>query len=177
MKNQGGWTGGGTLAVLLCAAMGGILAHYIISSLDHTSPPSVQWGLISVFLIPLTFATQLWVNFNGLREIKGITGSERRRVIETVSAKLRQIQFAILFYAGSALIIGFGLLFSTGNWKVYHLITIFTGSSLGVSMASLFLILTESRELADFKNKISERAQRNKQLNKKLSVLQSPKEK
>ncbi|MCR8721175.1 hypothetical protein NVV30_21085 [Pseudomonas syringae] len=173
MKNQGGWTGGGALAVLLCAAMGGILAHYIISSLDHNSPPSVQWGLISVFLIPLAFATQLWVNFNGLREIKGITGSERRRLTETVQAKLRQIQFAILFYGLAALTIGFGLLSSTGNWKIYHAITIFTGSSLGISMASLFLILNESRELSDFKNKISERAQRNKQLSKKLSALQS----
>jgi len=173
MKNQGGWTGSGTLAVLLCAAMGGILAHYIISSLDQNSPPSVQWGLISVFLLPLTFATQLWVNFNGLREIKGITGSERRRITETVKAKLRQIQFAILFYALSALVIGFGLLFSTGNWKVYHAITVFTGLSLGISMASLFLILNESRELSEFKNKISERAQRNKQLGKKLTALHS----
>jgi MFS family permease len=173
MKNQGGWTGSGTLAVLLCAAMGGILAHYIISSLDQNSPPTVQWGLISVFLLPLTFATQLWVNFNGLREIKGITGSERRRITETVKAKLRQIQFAILFYALSALVIGFGLLFSTGNWKVYHAITVFTGLSLGISMASLFLILNESRELSEFKNKISERAQRNKQLGKKLTALQS----
>ncbi len=173
MKNQGGWTGSGTLAVLLCAAMGGILAHYIISSLDQNSPPSVQWGLISVFLLPLTFATQLWINFNGLREIKGITGSERRRITETVKAKLRQIQFAILFYALSALVIGFGLLFSTGNWKVYHAITVFTGLSLGISMASLFLILNESRELSEFKNKISERAQRNKQLGKKLTALQS----
>lgn len=173
MKRQGGWTGGGTLAVLLCAAMGGVLAHYIISSMNQTSPPIVQWGLISVFLIPLTFATQLWVNFNSLREIKGISGSERRRVRETVSAKLRQIQIAILFYACSAIIIGFGLLFSTGNWMIYHMITVFTGASLGISMASLFLILHEGRELSDFKNKVSERASATKQLNKKLDALKA----
>lgn len=153
--------------------MGGVLAHYIISSMDQASPPIIQWGLISVFLIPLTFATQLWVNFNSLREIKGISGAERRRLRETVSAKLRQIQIAILFYACSAIIIGFGLLFSTGDWAIYHMITVFTGSSLGISMASLFLILSEGRELADFKNKISERAGRTKQLNKKLDTLKA----
>ncbi len=56
---------------------------------------------------------------------------------------------------------------------IYHMITVFTGASLGISMASLFLILHEGRELSDFKNKVSERASATKQLNKKLDALKA----
>jgi MFS family permease len=174
MKQQRGWTGVGALAVVLSAAIGALLAHYLVSSFDQSTPPVVQWGLLTVFLLPIGFATHLWVNLNSLRETKGLSGSERRRIRATVAEKVRQVQIALGFYMVSAVIIAFGLWFSPSSWKIYHLVTIFTGMSLGMSVSSFFLILQEWKEISNFKGKIHERSSRNKQLAKKLEAL-SPK--
>ncbi|MHC3749344.1 hypothetical protein ACYKDZ_10710 [Stutzerimonas stutzeri] len=171
MKKQGGWTGTGVLAVVLSAAMGALLAHYIVASFDRTTAPVVQWGLLTVFLLPMGFAIQLWVNLNSIRETKGLSGSERRRIRETVSEKIRQVQIALTFYLVSAIIIAFGLWFSPASWKVYHAVTVYTGLSLGISISSFFLILHEWREISNFKSKVFERSARNKQLAKKLDAL------
>ncbi|BGE57104.1 TPA: hypothetical protein L5Y18_006275 [Pseudomonas aeruginosa] len=176
MRDQSGWTGVGVLAVVLSAAMGALLAHYIVSSFDRTTAPVVQWGLLTVFLLPMGFALQLWSNLNSLRETKGLSGSERRRVRETVSEKIRQVQIALSFYMLSAMLIAFGLWFSPSSWKVYHVVTVFTGLSLGISIASFFLMLYEWREVSNFKSRVFERSARNKQLNKKLGALSSKKE-
>ncbi|VXC94596.1 conserved membrane hypothetical protein [Pseudomonas sp. 8Z] len=171
MKKQGGWTGIGVLAVVLSAAMGALLAHYIVSSFDRTTAPVVQWGLLTVFLLPMGFAIQLWVNLNSIRETKGLSGSERRRIRVTVSEKTRQAQIALSFYMLSAIIIAFGLWFSPASWKIYHAVTVFTGLSLGISIASFFLMIHEWREISNFKSKVFERSIRNKQLAKKLEAL------
>lgn len=171
MKNQGGWTGLGVLAVVLSAAMGALLAHYIVSSFDQTTPPVVQWGLLTVFLLPMGFAIQLWVNLNSIRETKGLSGSERRRIKVTVAEKVRQVQIALSFYMLSALAIAFGLWFSPASWTVYHAVTVFTGLSLGISVSSFFLILHEWREISNFKSTVFERSSRSKQLAKKLGSL------
>lgn len=168
---QGGWTGLGVLAVVLAAAIGGLAAHYIVSSFDQSTPPVVQWGLLTVFLLPMGFAIQLWVSLNGLRETKGLSGSERRRIATTVSEKIRQVQIALCFYVFSAVVIAFGLLLSPTSWKVYHAVTVFTGLSLGISTSSIFLILHEWREISQFKSKVFERSSKNKQLAKKLDAL------
>ncbi|UUC83842.1 hypothetical protein NPN27_01365 [Stutzerimonas stutzeri] len=166
MKIQGGWTGIGVLAVVLSAAMGALLAHYIVSSFDRTTAPVVQWGLLTVFLLPMGFAIQLWVNLNSMRETKWLSGSER-----TVSEKIREVQIALSFYLVSAVIIAFGLWFSPASWKVYHAVTVYTGLSLGISISSFFLILHEWREISNFKSRVFERSARNKQLAKKLDAL------
>ncbi|AVX11485.1 hypothetical protein ACM7LV_10835 [Pseudomonas aeruginosa] len=166
MKIQGGWTGIGVLAVVLSAAMGALLAHYIVSSFDRTTAPVVQWGLLTVFLLPMGFAIQLWVNLNSMRETKWLSGSER-----TVSEKIREVQIALSFYLVSPVIIAFGLWFSPASWKVYHAVTVYTGLSLGISISSFFLILHEWREISNFKSRVFERSARNKQLAKKLDAL------
>lgn len=171
MTNQRGWTGIGVLAVVVAAAIGALTAHYIVSSFDQSTPPVVQWGLLTVFLLPMGFAIQLWVNLNGLRETKGLSGSERRRIKQTVIEKIRQVQIALCFYVCSAILISFGLLLSPANWQIYHLVTVFTGLSLGISTASIFLILHEWKEISAFKSTVFERASRNKQLLKKLDAL------
>lgn len=171
MKRQGGWTGIGALAVVLSAAIGALLAHYIVSSFDQTTAPVVQWGLLTVFLLPMGFAIQLWVNLNSIRETKGLSGNERRRIRQTVSEKIRQVQIALSFYMLSAMLIALGLWFSPASWQVYHVVTVFTGLSLGISIASFFLMLHEWREISDFKAKIFERSSRKKQLDKKLTAL------
>lgn len=166
MKIQGGWTGIGVLAVVLSAAMGALLAHYIVSSFDRTTAPVVQWGLLTVFLLPMGFAIQLWVNLNSMRETKWLSGSER-----TVSEKIREVQIALSFYLVSPVIIAFGLWFSPASWKVYHAVTVYTGLSLGISISSFFLILHEWREISNFKSRVFERSARNKLLAKKLDAL------
>lgn len=171
MTKQRGWTGLGTLAVIVSAAIGALAAHYIVSSFDQSTPPVVQWGLLTVFLLPMGFAIQLWVILNGLRETKGLSGSERRRIHITVMEKIRQVQIAISFYVFSAVIIAFGLLLSPASWPAYHAVTVFTGLSLGISTASIFLILHEWREVSSFKSKVFERGVRNKQISKKLDDL------
>lgn len=173
MKKQYGWSGAGVLAVILSASIGALAAHYIVSSFDKSTPPVVQWGLLTIFLLPIGFAIQLWTNLNNLREINGLSGSERRRIRETVKGKIRQVQIAISFYVLSAIVISFGLLMSPSNWRVYHLVTVFTGFSLGVSTASIFLILHEWREVSNFKGLVFERSSKNKQLSKKLEALQA----
>lgn len=174
MHKQTGWTGMGALAILVSAAMGGLATHFFLQSADQGSPPAVQWGLIAVFLLPMGFATQLWLNLSTLREIKGITESERRRIRETVKAKRRQIQIAISFYICSAFIIAAGLFISPGNWQIYSLVTVFTGISFAISICSFFLILNEMKEVSDFRSKVHERAIKTKSINKKLEKL-SPK--
>lgn len=176
MRNQSGWTGIGALAVVLSAAMGALLAHYILSSFDQTTAPVVQWGLLTVFLLPMGFAIQLWVNLNGIRETKGLSGSERRRIRNTVAEKIRQVQIALSFYIVSAMVIALGLWFSPASWKVYHAVTVFTGLSLGISTSSFFLMIHEWREISNFKSTVFERSARNKQLTKKLDAL-NPKSK
>ncbi|MFI8735822.1 hypothetical protein ACIGKM_07890 [Ectopseudomonas toyotomiensis] len=171
MKKQDGWTGIGVLAVVLSAAIGALLAHYIVSSFDRTTAPVVQWGLLTVFLLPMGFAIQLWSNLNGIRETKGLSGSERRRIRETVSEKVREVQIALSFYMVSAIVIAFGLWFSPASWKVYHAVTVYTGLSLGISIASFFLMLHEWREVSSFKGRVFERSARRKQLAKKLEAL------
>lgn len=170
MKQQG-WTGLGFLAVLVAAAMGALATHFFLLSADQSSPPTIQWGMLTVFLLPLGFATQLWWNLNSLREIKGITESERRRVKATVGAKRRQIQCAICFYVCSASLIAIGLFLSPGNWAVYKVVTTFTGVSFSVSICSFFLILSEIKEVSDFKSGVHERAIKTKSINKKLERL------
>lgn len=171
MRKQEGWTGLGALAVLLSAAMGGLAMHFFLLSADQNSPPSIQWGILTVFLLPLGFATQLWWNLNSLRELKGVTESERRRLRETVSGKRRQIGIAICFYICSAFAIAIGLFLSTGNWLIYSIATIYTGVALAISICSFFLILNEIRELSDFKSKVHERAIKVKSINKKLEKM------
>lgn len=171
MKNQGGWTGIGALAVVISAAMGALMAHYIVSSFDQTTAPVVQWGLLTVFLLPMGFAIQLWGNLNSIRETKGLSGSERRRIRETVAEKVRQVQIALSFYMLSAMLIAFGLWLSPTSWGVYHAVTVFTGLSLGISISSFFLMLHEWREISNFKSKVFERSARKKQLEKKLEAL------
>ena len=146
--------------------MGALLAHYIVSSFDRTTAPVVQWGLLTVFLLPMGFAIQLWVNLNSMRETKWLSGSER-----TVSEKIREVQIALSFYLVSPVIIAFGLWFSPASWKVYHAVTVYTGLSLGISISSFFLILHEWREISNFKSRVFERSARNKQLAKKLDAL------
>lgn len=171
MKKQDGWTGIGALAVVLSAAMGALLAHYIVSSFDRATAPVVQWGLLTVFLIPMGFAVQLWTNLNGIRETKGLSGTERRRIRVTVTEKVRQVQIALSFYMASAIIIAFGLWFSPASWTVYHAVTVYTGLSLGISIASFFLMLHEWREVSNFKGRVFERSAHRKQLAKKLDAL------
>ena len=171
MKKKDGWTGIGVLAVVLSASIGALLAHYIVSSFDRTTAPVVQWGLLTVFLLPMGFAIQLWSNLNGIRETKGLSGSERRRISETVSEKVREVQIALSFYMVSAIVIAFGLWFSPASWKVYHAVTVYTGLSLGISIASFFLMLHEWREVSSFKGRVFERSARRKQLAKKLEAL------
>lgn len=177
MQKQQGWSGLGALAVLVSAAMGGLASHFFLQSADQASPPAIQWGLLTIFLLPLGFATQLWWNLNSLREIKGITESERRRIRETVGAKRRQIQIAICFYACSAFVIAVGLFLSPGNWPIYSMVTIFTGVSFSISICTFFLILTEIKEVSDFRSKVHERAIKTKSINKKLEKLSPKKDK
>lgn len=176
MKKQFGWTGLGALAVIISAAIGALAAHYIVSSFDQKTPPIVQWGLLTVFLLPMGFSIQLWNGLNSLRETKGLTGSERRRIRTTASEKIRQIQISIGFYAIAAMLIAFGLLLSPTSWAIYHLVTVFTGLSIGISIASIFLLLHEWREISEFKNKVFERSAKNKALNKKLDALKAKSE-
>lgn len=171
IMKQLGWTGMGVLAVLLSAAIGGLAAHYIVLSADKSAAPVVQWGLLTIFLLPIGFATQLWNLLGSLKETKGLSGSEKRRLTLTIAAKHRQLFIAIAFYAVSAVIIAFGLLKSPGNWFIYQLVTIFTGMSLGISTASIFLILHEWREVTAFKADIVSRANKKKSLNAKLKRL------
>lgn len=177
MHVQRGWSSLGALAVLVSAAMGGLATHFFLQSADQNTPPAIQWGLLTIFLLPLGFATQLWWNLNNLREIKGITESERRRIRETVKEKRRQIQIAICFYVCSAFAIAVGLFLSSGNWPIYSLVTIFTGITFAISICSFFLILNEIKHLSDFKSKVHERAIKTKSINKKLEKLSPKKEK
>ncbi|WP_275628800.1 hypothetical protein [Pseudomonas sp. 273] len=171
MIRQQGWSGLGAMAVILSAAIGALAAHYIVSSFDQNTPPVVQWGLLTVFLLPMGFAIQLWTSLNGIRETKGLSGNERRRIRVTIDGKIRQVQIAICFYVLSAMVIAFGLLLSPRSWPIYHIVTVFTGMSLGISTASIFLILHEWREISSFKSKVFERSVRKKQLEKKLESL------
>ena len=168
---RSGWTGLGLLAVILAASIGGLTAHYIVMSADRSSAPIVQWGLLTIFLLPIGFAMQLWHILGSVSDTKGLSGSEKRRLESTIEGKSRQLQIAVMFYVVAAALIALGLLKSPDNWFIYQLVTIFTGMCLGISIASIFLILQEWREIAAFKRKISARQSRAKAVGKKLERL------
>ena len=171
---RNGWSGIGVLAVLLSAARGGLAAHYIVMSADQSTPPVIQWGVITVFILPVGFTVHLWNAVSSIADSKGLSGSERRRIEETIQGKTRQLIIAIMFYAISAVVIAIGLLASPGNWFAYQLVTVFTGMSLGISIASMFLMLNEWRDVSAFKRKLANHGAADKARRDKLEKLTTP---
>ena len=171
---RNGWSGIGVLAVMLSAVIGGLAAHYIVMSADQSTPPIIQWGVVTVFILPVGFTVHLWNALSNITETKGLSGAERRRLEQTIRGKTRQLIIAIMFYALSAAVIALGLLASPGSWFIYQLVTIFTGMSLGISIASMFLMLHEWRDITAFKRKIVSRSAAEKASRKKLGKLTKP---
>lgn len=168
---QTGWSVLGALAVVVCTTAGALFAHALMLCFDQSAAPSPPWGLLTVFLLPVGFAVTVYTELTKLLELKALSETERRRVALTIHAKQRQVLIAICFFVLSALLIAMGLFASSSSWALLHVVIVVTGGVLGISVASVPLLMGQLREVNHFKARVTARALRRKQVKAKLEKL------
>ncbi len=157
-SNQKGWAGFGVLGVILSAVIGALCFAGIMHLISAGASVVTPWVLASLFILPLTCCVQLLFKIFDLKELRGLSKNEKRRLKPIINGKTRQLFIAILYYVLSAVLVVTLLFFSSDNQDLVKYIIVFIGGLLGVSIFSMALVFIEMKELTDFKAKIKQRA-------------------
>jgi len=175
-KYEQGSVAAGAIGFVLSFACAGVVTHFLLTYFSFSSSV-VPWALISILMAPLAYATTVRLKFGELREQKGLSQSEKRRLNGMLDIKLWHLNAAIIGYISSAALIG--LLFSFFNQNPDHMKNAISFAS-GLLVGCLYtvrILLKESGELERFKGKLSDRAERRKRQTSALKDLKSPPEK
>lgn len=119
----------------------------------------IPWALVSIVLLPVTMAIQLIPKLIELKEQKSLTNSERRRLNIIVEEKIWQARLSIYYNFTSAIVFAGFFSFTPKDHPLFGLGIMIIGSLLGASIASIWLVERESKELFEFKAKLAIRLQ------------------
>jgi len=157
-KYEQGWTGYGILGAILSASIGALVFSGLMRLIPAEASVATPWVLVSLFILPLTYCVQLLFKIFDLKELQGLSKSEKRRLKTIINGKTRQLFIAIIYYVLSAVLVVTLLFFSSDNQEFVRSITVLIGSLLGISIFSMALVFIEMKELTDFKAQIKQRA-------------------
>lgn len=164
-----GWTAIKALWLIVSFAIGAILASFLLGSV--AKPIVTPWFLISVLLLPLTFAVNLRMKTGELTEQSGLSREEKKRLRRAIKGKKRQLNVAIIFYILSAFAIGILFVTSAGDTDLLKGALIIASGLICGSIYSVKLILDELTQLEDFKGVLADRAKQRKQQGSALKEL------
>jgi hypothetical protein len=148
----------GVIGVIASAIIGAFGFEVLLRLIPKGAQIAVPWVIVSLFLLPFTLCVQLVLKLWELKEQDDISRDERRRLNSLIKGKTRQLFIAIIYYVLSAVIVVALFVFIPNDVELFKVAIKITGILLGVSMFSIYLILLEMEEIADFKAKIVERA-------------------
>lgn len=168
---QKGWTALGSLAVVVCTAIGALSAHALLLMFDAAFVPAVPWALITLFLLPIGVTMSVYTELGKVCEVKALSDSERRRISTTVKMKQRQTLLAALFFMIGGIMAGFGLFAASGNPALLHPVIVAIGGIMGISAAAVPLLVLQLREAQNFRTAVVVRSNRKKQIAATLARL------
>lgn len=135
-----------------------IFLQSIPSNLTITAP----WAILSIFLIPLSLCVQLLLKLWEVKEQNNLSREEKRRLNILINKKT-QIFISIILYCVLSAVIGIVLfVFFTSDTESFKIIMILIGFLLGSSSSSIWLIIMETKKVAEFKAKLKEREESKK---------------
>jgi hypothetical protein len=170
---QKGWTLWGALFLIIAAVSGSLAFTALLLVIPEGKTVIVPWAMVSIFLLPITFSVQLFFKLTELKDQKELSRDERRRLATIVDEKLRQIKISILFYIVSALFIACSFMLADSNHALFNSALIIAGGLLGITLASVGLIFSETQSVTDFKSKIQNRETERKRQRATLKRLKS----
>ena len=156
---QQGWTAAGALGTILSAAVGSIAFEHLMRLIPHESALATPWVLVSLFLLPATFCIQLLLKLWDLKELDGLSRREKSRLKQIIDEKTRQLFIAIGYYVLSAVFVVAMFLFTSNEPHLFKVSIVTTGGLLGISLFSIGLIFSETKNVADFRAELKERSE------------------
>lgn len=164
--SQYGWTAIGAFGLILFCAAGALLAKVFLGEVAHFS--ATPWILISVQLAPVPLAFYLRTKFSEVRDSKGLSSTERRRLAYIIRGKRRQVAIAMICYLLAAFVSALAFSVGSGDESLSRIALIVSSGFVAGSIFSVFLILSELNEVDEFKQKIQDRSE---QHSKQISAL------
>ncbi|MCK9394186.1 MAG: hypothetical protein M0Q44_01170 [Methylobacter sp.] len=170
---QKGWTTFGVIGVIASAAIGAFCFEILFRLIPVDATVVAPWAIVSLFLLPLSFCVQLILKLWDLKEQTNISREERRRLKLIIDEKTRRFFGAVFYYVLSAFIIVTLFFFLSNNAELFRIVIKITGGLLSISLFSIYLIMLEMKEIADFKAKLIERADSKKRQKLALKRLKA----
>ncbi len=159
---QDGWTLAAVLGVIASAAIGAYCFDFLLKLVPNDVQITVPWVLITLFILPLTFAVQLLIKTWEINDEENLSRDEKRRLKVIVDEKIRQIWMAIIYYVLGAVVVAALFVFSSADQNLFRVTIQLTGGLLAISVFSVFLILSETHKLSKFRTKLKARADERK---------------
>lgn len=155
-KKCSGWTALGAVAILASAIIGG-LAFSALVSLDGEHPVGSPWYVTGILFMPVAFLIQLLLKLIPLKNTKGLSRSERRRLEAIVEAKIRQVWIGIIFCIIST-VFSVLVFVSKGQGDFFYIVgMIVIGGFLGITICILVLLINEISKVHRFVETVKER--------------------
>lgn len=173
MYSQFGWTTFGAIGVMTAAAIGFFSFEGLLNLIPGDNKMTVPWVLVTLFLLPLASCIQLLLKLWELREQDDLSREERRRLKPLIEGKTKQFFIAIVYYVLSAVIVVTFFFFSENNAELFRTVIKIAGGLLGISIFSMFLMISEMNEISDFKANLKERLASKKRQKAALKRLSS----
>ncbi|QBB72419.1 hypothetical protein ELE36_19735 [Pseudolysobacter antarcticus] len=144
------------LAGLSCLFFAGVcmLASNVLGVPDRATP---LWTFCVIQIAPITALGILFGKLTDIRDIDGLTRTERRRLESLVNSKIRQLIFLIAFHVVAGLILALALYgASFGRPAVAYAFTL-AGALIGLSVYFTVSAYVDVKHIAAFKTKIADR--------------------
>lgn len=154
-------------AITQCAAM--FVAGWVTAQLVVLAGPENVARTIAPTTILLSVAVaiviQLWIKLNDLSALTSLTPSERNRLWQRITKKVRALIWLVVFFVAFIFyaLATSAIAMTKNPWAIYLLISV--GAGYGSSLVQIAGVLVDLSEVAEFRWKVesSEQAARKKE--------------
>lgn len=144
-------------AAVSCLLLGGMCAGAVrLMGLPDSAGP--LWALCGIQTVPVAVLAVLFSKLTDVRDIDGLTRTERRRLADMVAGKTQQVISLFVFLVGGSFAMALGLYAAGYNPRIVIPVYGGAGALIGLSLFFTVAAYLDVRHIAAFRTKVSDRA-------------------